>query len=73
MILKLKILTNNHPYTYNKELQVITLLLEGRRNPEVREILQIPKMTYYTLLKRLRIKYIDNGIDLAESDVVSFL
>jgi len=42
-----------------RELQVIELMMEGYRNPEIREILKIPKMTYYTLLNNLKLKYID--------------
>lgn len=40
-----------------KEIKIISLLLEGYRNPEIREILKMPKMTYYTSLKRLRESY----------------
>ena len=40
-----------------KELEVILLLIEGKRNPEIREELNIPKMSYYTLLNRLKRKY----------------
>lgn len=40
-----------------RELQVIELLMLGHKNLEVREILGIPNMTYYSLLKRLREKY----------------
>lgn len=42
-----------------KELEVVLLLMEGKRNPEIRKELDIPKMTYYTLLSRLRRKYIE--------------
>lgn len=41
-----------------RELEVMELLLLGHRNPEVREILKIPKMSYYTLLNRIKLKYI---------------
>ena len=44
-----------------KELTVMLKLMEGLRNPEVREDLGIPKMTYYTLLKKLKLKYIENS------------
>ena len=40
-----------------RDKEVILLMLEGYRNPEIREILGIPKMTYYTLLKRMNLKY----------------
>ena len=40
-----------------KERRVIKKLREGLRNPEVREELKIPKMTYYTLLNRIKQKY----------------
>jgi len=40
-----------------KELKVMLKLMEGLRNPEVREELGIPKMTYYTLLNKLKLKY----------------
>lgn len=41
-----------------KERAVVLLLIEGKRNPEVREELGIPKMSYYTLLKRIKNKYV---------------
>lgn len=50
-----------------KELSVILLLMEGHRNPAVRKILDIPKMTYYTLLNRIKSKYIENNLVLEES------
>lgn len=40
-----------------KELKVIQKLMEGCRNPEIRESLGIPKMTYYTLLKKIKELY----------------
>lgn len=40
-----------------KELEVIILLMEGKRNPEIRQELNIPKMSYYTLLNRIKSKY----------------
>ncbi len=52
-----------------KELEVVMLLIEGKRNPEVRKELNIPKMTYYTLLKRLRRKYIEAmDLEISESE-----
>lgn len=42
-----------------QELKVIELLMLGHRNPEIREILKIPKMTYYTLLNRIKSKYLE--------------
>jgi DNA-directed RNA polymerase specialized sigma24 family protein len=41
-----------------RERDVILLLIEGKRNPEVRIELGIPKMSYYTLLNRIKRKYI---------------
>ena len=40
-----------------RELEVILRMLDGQRNPEIREAMKIPKMTYYTLLKRLESTY----------------
>lgn len=42
-----------------RELKIVLLMLEGKRNPEIRKELGIPKMTYYSILKRLRVKYTD--------------
>lgn len=47
-----------------RDLEVILLMLEGYRNPEIREILGIPKMTYYTLLKKLHNQYSLEALDL---------
>lgn len=47
-----------HKFT-ERELEVVMLLLEGKRNPEIRNELDIPKMTYYTLLNRIKEKYQD--------------
>lgn len=48
-----------HKFT-PKELRVVELLLEGKRNPEVRKELKIPKMSYYTLLNKIKSLYTDN-------------
>jgi DNA-directed RNA polymerase specialized sigma24 family protein len=53
----------------DRELEVVLLLMEGHRNPEVRDLLSIPKMTYYTLLKRIRAKYIET-CSLEEADTL---
>ena len=45
-------------------------MMEGHRNPEIREILKIPKMTYYTVLNQLKIKYIDMTDDLAMLNLI---
>ena len=42
-----------------KELSIILGLMEGKRNPEIREELGIPKMSYYTMLKRIKLKYLE--------------
>lgn len=47
-----------------RELKVVMLMLEGKRNPEIRETLGIPKMTYYTLIKNL---YLDYALASVES------
>ena len=52
------------------ELAIIELMIEGHRNPEIREILKIPKMTYYTVLNQIKIKYIDMTDDLAMLDLI---
>lgn len=53
-----------------KELEVVKLLMEGHRNPQVREILKIPKMTYYTLLARIKVKYIEELNTVVKQEVV---
>lgn len=54
-----------HLRIFNKrELEVIKLMMEGYRNNEVRDILKIPKVTYYTVLNNIKIKYIDWEEDL---------
>ena len=42
-----------------KELDIVLGLMEGKRNPEIREELGIPKMSYYTMLKRIKLKYLE--------------
>lgn len=52
-----------------KELQVVMMLLEGRRNPEIREILDIPKVSYYTLLNRIKNKYSNDSEPMELEDL----
>ncbi len=54
-----------------RELQVISMMMEGRRNNEIRETLAIPKVTYYTLINNIKIKYIDWEEDLEALKIIT--
>lgn len=54
-----------------RELSVIQLMMEGYRNNEIREILKIPKVTYYGIINRIKIKYIDWEEDLEALKVIT--
>ena len=52
---------------FNKrELSIVSLLLEGKTNPEIRELLSISRTVYFKIIKEMKIKY-TNLIDI-ESD-----
>lgn len=53
----------------DRELSVVLLLIEGHRNPVIRDTLGIPKMTYYTLLKRIKERLLELQIPSLEEEI----
>lgn len=53
-----------------RELEVISAMMEGKRNPEIRKELKIPKLTYYSMLHTMKLKYIDYSEDLKQLEII---